>query len=184
VGSNIRPEENIPALVRILLALPRVELSGISTFYRTPALSGPGEPPGSRSNDPDYLNGVLEIRTSLGPTEVETVLRGIEMALGRVRSKDKFAPRTMDVDVIWYLPGPGETGKTQDSGGAAPSKLLPSSEIFTRPFVAVPLAELAPDLILPPDHTPIRQVVLRLSESVGEEDSSLTSRLQALTPIR
>ncbi len=136
VGSNIRPQENIRRALTLLNA--HVSIVAVSTFYRTPAVDRP--------EDPDFANGVLRIRTARPPRAVKfEVLRPIEDQLGRVRSADKYAPRTIDLDLILY--------------GAlvldAPDLHLPDATIRAYPFVAIPLLELAPDLILPDTGTPL-----------------------------
>src|SRR5215467_8416980 len=93
VGSNIAPEENIRGGLRRIAQSAR--LVSISTFYRQPAIDHPEEP--------DFYNGVIEIDTDLPPTILKwQVLRRIEAALGRRRSKDKYAPRTIDLDLLLY----------------------------------------------------------------------------------
>ena len=130
VGSNIEPAENVRAAVRLLAARVRVE--GISTVYQTEPLGRPEQE--------SYYNCVVEVETDLGPRDLKwSVLGPIEERLGRVRGEDKYAPRTMDLDVIVY-------------GGLAVTEeglTLPDPEILRRPFLAVPLAELAPGLSLP-----------------------------------
>ena len=189
VGSNIRPEENILAAVEIVKALPTTSRIRASSFYRTPALSPPGEPEGHRRQDADYLNGVLGIETSLEPNELLRTLGGIETVLGRVRSEDKYSPRTMDLDLLLYLPSeePGSGGSEPASSSSAPhsemptaSIPLPDPEIRTRAFVAIPLLELAPDLKLPPDGTPLRDVASLFPGVGGEKAFWLNERLREL----
>ncbi len=130
VGSNIAPEANIKAAIRLLAAKAR--LVNISTFYRTPAEGRPEQP--------DYLNGVVEIETSLPPLALKReALRAIELRLGRQRTQDKFAARPIDLDILLY--GALET-RTEDLR-------IPAEDIETRAFVAIPLAEIAPDLTIP-----------------------------------
>jgi dihydroneopterin aldolase/2-amino-4-hydroxy-6-hydroxymethyldihydropteridine diphosphokinase len=66
------------------------------------------------------------------------MLRPIEDSLGRIRGGDKFAPRTIDLDLVVY----GDV--VMDDG----SLILPDPEIMKRPFLAIPLFELAPDLVI------------------------------------
>ena len=81
VGSNIHPEENVERALESLTETQNVTLTGISTFYRTAALSDPRDstaPPdrGLHDPDPDFLNGVLEIRTLHTSTELLALLAG------------------------------------------------------------------------------------------------------------
>ena len=93
VGSNIEPEHNITdALARLS---KQVDITGISSFYKTVPLL--------RENQDDYLNGVWQISTSIPPKELKFgVLRTIEKELHRNRESDKYAPRTIDLDILLY----------------------------------------------------------------------------------
>ncbi len=130
VGSNLDPERHIPAALRRLAE--HLRLLAISTFYASPALGRPEQP--------DFYNGVVEMETDLPPRELKfTVLRQIEAEQGRRRSADRYAAREIDLDLLVY----------GDLVLSEPDLVLPDPEITTRPFLAVPLAELAPDLVLP-----------------------------------
>jgi 2-amino-4-hydroxy-6-hydroxymethyldihydropteridine diphosphokinase len=138
-GSNIEPEDNIREALRQLRQSTR--LLSISTFYREPAIGRPEEP--------DFYNGVVAIDTDLPPATLKwQVLRPIETALGRHRGTDKYASRTIDLDLLLY-------GESVLSGSEL---TLPDPDILTRPFIAIPLYEIAPDLLLPGVRVPIRQV--------------------------
>lgn len=157
----------------MLASADGVCLTGISTLYRTPALprpEGAGEKESSggkeAGEDPDFLNGVLEIRTALDGPGIEELLNEIEEALGRIRLPDKYAPRTMDLDLLVYLP-PGE--------GA----FAPHPDVFSRAFVALPLLELAPELALPPDGPPLREVAAAFQDPGGKEEADLTADLRS-----
>ncbi len=130
VGSNIEPGENVRKAVHLLSR--RARIVGISTVYLTEPECRPDQPP--------YYNCMAEIETSLPPAELKhTVLRQIEDELGRKRGRDKYAPRTIDLDLTVY----GDLLlKTEDL-------TIPDPEIMRRPFLAVPLSELAPELKLP-----------------------------------
>lgn len=129
IGSNIEPAENVRIAIRSLARQTR--LTGISTVYLTQALGRPDQPP--------YYNCVVEIETVAPPAEIKyDLLRNIENSLGRTRTPDKYAARTIDLDLIVY----GDL--TLDAEGIK----LPDPEILERPFLAIPLFELAPDLVL------------------------------------
>ena len=129
IGSNIEPAENVWAAIRSLAQ--KTHLVGISMVYCTDALDRPEQPP--------YYNCVVEIETEAPPAEVKHgILRTIENDLGRKRTEDKYAPRTIDLDLIVY----GDL--TMDAEGIK----LPDPEILERPFLAIPLFELAPDMVL------------------------------------
>src|SRR4030088_247086 len=124
VGSNIEPESNVTRALRSLRANPG--LRGASTFYRTPALERPEDPP--------FINGVIEVADTLPPLELKKRLRAVEDALGRTRDGDPYGPRTIDLDLLLY----------GDLVSNSPELTLPHPEIRERRFVAVPLLELAP----------------------------------------
>jgi 2-amino-4-hydroxy-6-hydroxymethyldihydropteridine diphosphokinase len=129
VGSNIEPEEHVrAALARLHEAVGLVQ---VSTFYATPALGRP--------SDPMFVNGVVEIRDRLPPLLLKEVLSFVEEAEGRRRGGDRFAPRPIDLDLLLH----GDTLST------APGLALPHPDISRRRFVALPLLELVPELVLP-----------------------------------
>lgn len=130
VGSNIEPVDNIQAALVLLAA--HVVFRAVSTFYRTEALGQGGQA--------DYRNGVWKIETEVEPEVLKfEVIRPIEHELGRVRTTDPYAARTIDLDIVIY----------GDRVLEAENLVLPDPEIRRRAFVAVPLLELAPHLCLP-----------------------------------
>lgn len=142
VGSNINPEKNVKEALRRLTIRERIK--GVSTVYLNEALNRPEQPP--------YYNCVVEIQTQSSPGELRNALRDIEANLGRVRTEDKYAARSIDLDLILY----GDvTIESQDLR-------LPDPEIFKRPFLAIPLQELAPDLTLSGSGMNISQIVSTL----------------------
>jgi dihydroneopterin aldolase/2-amino-4-hydroxy-6-hydroxymethyldihydropteridine diphosphokinase len=129
VGSNIEPEKNIAMALDKLSC--HVEVQAISTFYRTKPLG--------KENQPRFYNGVWQIQTQVQPRELKfNILRRIEDELGRVRTTDRYAPRPIDLDLILY----GDTMIDETD------LHIPDVDITARSFVAVPLVELAPDLII------------------------------------
>lgn len=129
-GSNIEAEKNMRQALRLLVNDVRVR--AVSTVYLTEPIGPPGRPP--------YYNCVIQIETALPPLVLKChVLDRIEGELGRARSSDRYAPRTIDLDLILY-----------DSVVLAEKELtLPDPDILRRPFLIAALRELAPDLVLP-----------------------------------
>ena len=143
VGANIDPAHNVREAIRRLASLENV--IAISTVYRTPAQDRPEQPP--------YYNCVAALETSEPPADLKSqVLRRIEQELGRTRSVDKFAARTIDLDLIWY-----DNAVATDS-----DPTLPDPQISERPFLAVPLCEVAPDLVFPDSGMSIRDIAARM----------------------
>lgn len=142
-GSNLAPERNVRAAVEILHR--DLGILALSTVYRSAALARPEQPP--------FYNGALELRTDLPPREVKFgVLRPLETRLGRVRTADRYAARTIDLDLVLY----GDLVAAEDDF------VLPDPDIATRPFLAVPLAEIAPDLPVPGTGRTLAQIAAQL----------------------
>jgi len=130
VGSNIEPQDNVQTALRCLQQ--HVTVTGISTFCRTTPVGPPSQP--------EFVNGVWQIHTSLSPWQLTSqVLCLIEAQLGRVRSPDKFAPRPIDLDLILY----------NDSVLRRDDIELPHPDI-SRPFVSMPILELLDTIPLDP----------------------------------
>jgi 2-amino-4-hydroxy-6-hydroxymethyldihydropteridine diphosphokinase len=124
IGSSLAPEEHVPGALARLDAAAGVK--AVSTFYATPALERPDDPP--------FVNGVAEVGGALGPAELREELRRIEAAEGRVRLADRYAPRTLDLDLIAY----------DDLEVQTETLTLPHPHALKRAFVLVPLAEIRP----------------------------------------
>lgn len=144
IGSNIAPAENVMAAVRGLAQ--QTHLTGVSMVYLSEALGRPEQP--------HYYNCVAEIETDAAPVEVKHGLRAIEDKLGRRRGADKYAPRTIDLDLIAY----GEIEMDTEE------MRLPDPQILERPFLATPLRELAPDLVLPGFGVSMADIAARLPQ--------------------
>jgi len=158
VGSNIDPEENVTRALRLLDE--QLGIRAVSTFYRTPALNRPHDPP--------FVNGVVEVDDRLSPTDLKKVLRNIERTLGRERTTDRYAPRPMDLDLLLH----------GDDISSSDALALPHPDIRERPFVAIPLLELAPDLVLPGSGMALRSVVDSLPSYSMDPLPELTRRLR------
>lgn len=113
-----------------LARLPQTRLVARSSLYRTAPIDAPGQP--------DYINAVAQIATTLPPLELLHELQAIEQAFGRERLY-RNAPRTLDLDLLLY----GE--HCLDT----PELILPHPRLAERAFVLAPLAELDPDLVIP-----------------------------------
>lgn len=119
-------------------------VSRVSPWYRSTAI-GPG-----RQND--YINGVIELRTTREPLPLLDLLQEVEAAAGRERGI-RWGARTLDLDMLLY---PGTE--------ASNSRLtLPHPRLMERNFVVYPLHDLAPALILP-GGTPLARLRRELSD--------------------
>lgn len=121
------------AATRVLASSDGVELLGRSGNFRTPAWG--------RTDQPDFINGVLALRTTLAPQALLALLLATEQRFGRRRSEeaDRWGPRTLDLDLLVY----------GDQSLQLPGLELPHPRLHERAFVLVPLAQLAPGLVVP-----------------------------------
>lgn len=92
------------------------------------------------SEQPDFINGVVEVDAARGPAELLVALHRIESACGRVRQQ-RWEARSLDLDLIDYR------GQIQ----AGPGPTLPHPRMAERLFVLLPLQEIAPDWRHPQD---------------------------------
>ena len=120
------------ALEAALLCLQRegIEIVSRSSWWQSQAWPNPEDPP--------FLNGVVMVRTDLGPEALMQTLSRIEDEQGRVRTV-RNAPRTLDLDLIAY-------GRLS---GDLDGLLLPHPRAADRLFVMGPIAEIAPDWLHP-----------------------------------
>lgn len=129
IGSNIEPRHN---LTRALAELRRrFRVTAVSPVYRTA--------PVGDANQPDFWNLAVEIEND-EPQKVPGALRFIEEILGRHRDPQRpYGPRSVDLDLVLVEGLAGNFGAVE----------LPSPLVSKEPFVAVPLADLAPALSHP-----------------------------------
>lgn len=158
VGSNIEPEKHILAALELLKQ--HVRVTGVSTFYWTEALGRPDQP--------RFLNGVWRVETSVEASPLKfDVLWPIETELGRIRTQDKHAARTIDLDILLY----GDAVIDQ------PDLRIPDPDIRTRPFITIPLLELEPDLVLPDTGQQLALIVGAADGEGLEPAAGFTERL-------
>jgi 2-amino-4-hydroxy-6-hydroxymethyldihydropteridine diphosphokinase len=139
LGSNLDPERNLTRAVAELKH--RFRVVAVSRVYRTTPVGDPDQP--------DFWNLAVELESDLTPDAVHGQLGEIENMLGRRRDPDRpYGPRTADLDIVLV------SGLVGRFGGLD----LPSPLIEREAFVAVPLAEIAPDLAHPVLHKPLREL--------------------------
>ncbi len=135
LGSNLG--DRLDALRRArsaVAALPGIAIVAASPVYET-------EPVGVRDEwrDLPYLNAVLALDCAMPPAALSAAIHAIETALGRVRTADRYAPRPIDIDIL-YLDA--LTLRT-------PELTVPHHAWTSRRFVVQPLADIRPELRLP-----------------------------------
>jgi 2-amino-4-hydroxy-6-hydroxymethyldihydropteridine diphosphokinase len=120
LGSNIEPEKNIPQAVKLLKEVG--EVKAVSSVWESKSVGYDG---------PNFLNACVLFLTDLQPDDLkEKIIRPIESQLGRVRDENnKYAPRTMDIDLVLFDETPHNT------------------QTWNHAFVIMPLAELIPNFV-------------------------------------
>jgi 2-amino-4-hydroxy-6-hydroxymethyldihydropteridine diphosphokinase len=124
---------------RAALAGQRIEVTDSSSVYET-------APQGEVTDQPDFLNACLRIRTALEPEQLLDACKAVERELGRVPGGVRHGPRPIDVDVLLL----GERSYSSER------LTLPHAEVTSRRFVLEPLLELDRALALP-DGTPLAE---------------------------
>ncbi len=141
LGSNLG--ESTATLQQAFDAINSIE---DTRLLRTSSLYS-STPMGPR-DQPDYVNAVCLIETTLKPHSLLKQLQAIELAHGRERKGERWGPRTLDLDILLYG---AESVATTDL-------IIPHSGMSEREFVMVPLFEIAPNMVMP-DGKPIAQWV-------------------------
>lgn len=141
LGSNIQPETNLIKAVELLQKHGKLEK--ISNAWESESVGAAG---------PNYLNACVLLVTPLQQTELkEQALLPLELGLGRRRSADKFAPRTIDIDIVVF------DDKSCDN------------KYWEQAFVVVPLAEIYSQYQNPLTKEAITQTATRLRQKVWLE---------------
>ena len=138
LGSNIQPETN---LRKALQLLPEYgEVQEISNAWESEAVGSTG---------PNFLNICVKFKSTFSQTILkEQVIQDIERKLGRIRSADKFAPRTIDIDIVIF----------------DDEFLNPDS--WKLGYVIVPLAAIYPDYRNPETGQIVSEIATRLRREV------------------
>ncbi|HRX71078.1 MAG: 2-amino-4-hydroxy-6-hydroxymethyldihydropteridine diphosphokinase, partial [Candidatus Competibacteraceae bacterium] len=131
IGSNLHdPAHQVRRALQGLATLPVSRLTVCSPWYRTAPVGGP-------SGQPDYLNAVAALETTLTPDALLAALQALENAQGRIRA-ERWGPRTLDLDLLLY----GSITRND------PRLTLPHPRLHQRAFVLYPLYDIAPDLTI------------------------------------
>ena len=138
LGSNIQPEKHLVQAIKLLSNYGNI--SKISNAWESESVGAEG---------PNYLNACVLFETITEKTKLKNeIIYPIENQLDRVRSQDKYAPRTIDIDIILY------------------DNVPYNNKFWQYPFVIVPLAELYPDYKNPILHETVSQTATRLCSQV------------------
>ena len=130
LGGNVGDKAlSLRRALRAIASEPGIELTAVSRLYRTA--------PWGKTDQDWFVNACALGLTRLPPEALLERIKALEIELGRV-STERWGPRVIDIDLIAY----GDISlKTE-------RLTLPHPELFNRAFVLVPLAEIAPDLVI------------------------------------
>lgn len=131
LGANLGPREvTLLRAVDLLAAAEGVDVVAVSRLRETEPVGMVDQPP--------FLNGAVALDTTLSARDLLALLLAVERELGRVRT-ERWGPRTVDLDLLVY----GDEVVDQ------PGLRVPHPRLGERRFALEPLAELAPDLVIP-----------------------------------
>ena len=174
VGSNVSSGD-LPPISVAERAVERlsacgVAATGVSRWYRTPAW-----PPGA---GPDFVNAALRVEAGEGPENLLALLHRVESEFGRSRGV-RWAARSLDLDLVAWgqMVLPDAATQTEWRGlpaerqrEVAPDRLiLPHPRLHDRPFVLIPLADVAPDWRHPLTGASVAGMVAALPANQVEE---------------
>jgi len=141
LGSNIRPEANLPKAIDLLSK--HGEILKVSSVWESEAVGSGG---------PNFLNACVLFSTPLLYSELkDQVTRPIEDRLGRKRTEDKNAPRTMDIDIVLF-----------DDRSC-------NDKFWNQAFVVIPLAEIHPKFQNPLTQEALSETAKRLGQAIWVE---------------
>jgi 2-amino-4-hydroxy-6-hydroxymethyldihydropteridine diphosphokinase len=162
-GSNIEPERNLTlASQELVRVFPDTRFS---SWYRNPAIGFQGD---------DFINFAAGFSSDLPVHEVVRNLQAIETLCGRPRGAPRWAPRSMDLDILLY-----------DALICDEPKLkLPRPDLLKRAFMLGPLAELAPDLLHPTAGVTVRELWSRFDAAAHPMQKVPAGQPGAVTSLR
>jgi 2-amino-4-hydroxy-6-hydroxymethyldihydropteridine diphosphokinase len=132
LGSNLeQPEKQIADALVSLNGIANVLVTKCSSLYRSKPVGPQGQP--------DYINAVAVLETTMAPLDLLDQLQAIEAQHGRIRGNVRWGPRTLDLDLLLY----GDKKINNER------LTVPHPEMQNRDFVLIPLSEIAPDLVIP-----------------------------------
>ncbi|MGF7082937.1 2-amino-4-hydroxy-6-hydroxymethyldihydropteridine diphosphokinase [Mucilaginibacter sp. UYCu711] len=130
LGSNLGDRKLFLQQAILHIAYDIAPTQKISSVYETQSWG--------KTDEPDYLNMVVELKTELSAQAILTKILAIEQVMGRVR-EEKWGSRIIDIDILYY----------NDAIINEPGLHVPHPQLHNRRFTLEPLAEIAPDFIHP-----------------------------------
>ena len=161
LGSNIERERHIPEAVRLLRRQRDIDVIRVSRIFESDAVGGDPDAPG-------FFNAAVLATTPLDPEDLRDELRHIESVMGRTRTEDKNAPRTIDLDLSYY----GSQIVRDDDW------TVPDESVATVSHVAIPIADVVPDWKDP--HS--GRTAAEIAEALEDDTVRPVSAIQLATP--
>lgn len=141
LGSNIQPEDHLVSAIKLLRQHGKI--TRLSSAWESESVGAEG---------PNYLNACITFVTPLGQDALKQgVLLPLEMRLGRQRSNNKFAPRTIDIDIVIF------------------DEQSCDDKYWEQAFVVIPLAEIYPEYLNPVTQEKVAETATRLRHKVWME---------------
>lgn len=161
LGSNIEPELNLREAVRMLGE--KLPVKRVSRVYQTAPIDAEGK---VNPHQPNFLNAAVLVESDLTVLELkQAILLTIERRLGRKRSADKFAPRPIDLDIVLY--GDHVLGLVIEHADGQTEMVIPARDTLTHAYIALPLADLAPDFVHPLTGETLGRIAARFEGDPG-----------------
>jgi len=149
LGTNVGDlEENLKRAIAAISS-KNIKITKKSKIYRTK--------PWGVSDQPDYLNLALEVESDLTARQMLEILKDIEREMGRRETRERWQPRVIDIDILFWGDHVVET----------PELKIPHKEFFNRPFAMRILADIAPDFAPPHSERTLQEM------SIGESDEGI-----------
>jgi len=148
LGSNLdNPQQQLLQAIASLRMTPGLTLGKVSSFYHS-------EPWGDVTDQPGFVNAVAQLSVELEPLQLLGELQLIEKKQNRVRDRQRWGPRTIDLDILLF----------DQIRIKSPQLSIPHLYLKQREFVVYPLYEIAPQLVFP-DGESLHSVMLRTPQN-------------------
>ena len=151
LGSNLgQRDDNLGQAVELLAASPQMRIVRSSSIYETE--------PWGYTDQPCFLNCVVEAQTTLAPAPLLELAKDVEQTVGR-QHNFRWGPRLIDVDILLY----GD----QIVSIADPDLQIPHARLTERAFVLTPLSEIAPQARHPASGHPVASLARQVKGAEG-----------------
>ena len=161
-GSNLDKERCLPEAIRRLRRNSDIQVKAVSACFESRSVGGPPDAP-------DFFNAAALVSTRLDPQALRHVLRTIEDDLGRVRTEDPDAPRTIDLDIVLY----GDVVEDYDDWS------IPEPGFEVQTHVLIPAAEVAPNWVHPISGKTLGSLADTINDAEPEVSPNMSIKLSS-----